>query len=136
MGLGCLLTYCTAWEGLVPSLGPIQPQGQSGIQAPSLRGNNGALEGPPPTLCLVVRGGPGSGRALDLAGCTPSGGLVSSRPAGGRAQKDLFPGLEKVGYHQGTRFGVPFGADSTLFTLGPGSQGPGLNSLGTANPRR
>ncbi|XP_022419090.1 gap junction gamma-2 protein isoform X2 [Delphinapterus leucas] len=96
MGLGCLLTYCTAWERLVPSLGPIQPQGQSGIQTPSLRGNNGALEGPPPTLCLVVRGGPGSGRALDLAGCTPSGGLVSSRPAGGRAQKDLFPGLEKI----------------------------------------
>lgn len=60
MELGCLLTCCAAWERPVPSLGPVQPQGQSGIQTSSLRGNNGAVEGPPPALCLVVRGGPGS----------------------------------------------------------------------------
>nr|XP_015107091.2 gap junction gamma-2 protein [Vicugna pacos] len=91
MELGCLLTCCAAWERPVPSLGPIQPQGQSGIQTSSLRGNNGAVEGPPPALCLVVRGGPGS-----VWPGTHSGGLVSSQPSGRRAQKALFPGLEKV----------------------------------------
>ena len=44
---------------------------------------------------------------------------MSRRPAGGRAQKDLFPGLEKVGYHQGTRFGVRFGAEQHPLHSGP-----------------
>lgn len=63
-GLGCRLTCCVAWERLLPSLGPIQTQGQSGIQTRGHGGNNGALEGPPPTLCLAVRGGSGSGPGL------------------------------------------------------------------------
>ncbi|XP_030895252.1 gap junction gamma-2 protein [Leptonychotes weddellii] len=82
-------------EGRPPSsLGPVQPQGQSGIQTPGLGGNNGALEGPPPALCLVVRGGPGSGPGLGQAHTLR--GPVSIRLAGGRAQGLPFPGLEKV----------------------------------------
>lgn len=54
--------------------------GQSGIHTLGLGGNNGALEGPPPALCLVVRGGPGSGpglsQAYTLKGQCPAGWQV------------------------------------------------------------
>lgn len=83
----------------LPSLGPVQPWGQSGIQTPGLGGNNGALEGPPPTLCLVVRGGPGSGPGLGQA--LILGGSLSSQLVGGRPQGLPFPGLEKVGHCPG-----------------------------------
>lgn len=43
---------------------------------------------------------------------------MSSWPAGGRAQKDLFPGLEKVGCHQETMGGVPFRAERHIVHSG------------------
>lgn len=120
-GLGCLPTHCAAWGRPFPFLGPVQPHGQLRIQMLGLVGNNGALEGPPSILCLVVRGGPGSGPRLCWVD-TLGGQCLTSWQVEGLRRTCIF-WLEKgrlLSREPGT--GCPLGQSSVTLPFRPRSR--------------
>lgn len=67
---GCLRMHChPAWGRPFLLLAPYNSRDNQGFRAGAFRGTMGPLKALPPALCLVVRGGPGSGRGS--AGSTP-----------------------------------------------------------------
>lgn len=130
-GLGCLPTHCAAWGRPFPFLGPVQPHGQLRIQMLGLVGNNGALEGPPSILCLVVRGGPGSGPRLCWVDTLGGQCLTSWKGS----EELAFSGLRKVGCYLGNQVRAALWGRAVLPS--PLGQGLGLGwPLLKSGPRR